>query len=231
MRRLSPEETSPEFVVAIDGPAGAGKSTVARRVAERLEGFAYLDTGAMYRAVTAWLIAEDRLTADEEEMGRAAEGLAMDGERLSVHGTDVTDLIRSARTTAEVSRVSAVPRVRRVVQAKQREVSGRIVAEGRDIGSVVFPQAQVKIYLDATLGERARRRQKQFPELSYEEYLDRIQERDSLDRSREDSPLLLTDDAVVIDTTHLTIDEVVQRIVALVEERSNQGGDHAGTAR
>jgi len=212
------------FVVAIDGPAGAGKSTVARRVADRLKGFRYLDTGAMYRAVTAWLLRFDRLDASEEEMAAAAEGLTLAGERLVVHGTDVTGEIRSAEVTAEVSAVSAVPRVRRVVQAKQRALKGRLVAEGRDIGSVVFPDAQVKVYLDASLPERARRRHAQFPEFSEEEYREKITRRDRLDSTRADSPLVCPPDAIAIDTTGLTIDEVVARIEALVHERLREDG-------
>jgi cytidylate kinase len=215
---------SEDFVVAIDGPAGAGKSTVARRVAERLPGFRYLDTGAMYRAVTAYLLRIDKGDASEEEMGRAAEGLTLDGERLLVHGVDVTKEIRSAAVTAEVSRVSAVPRVRRVVQAKQRAAGGRLVAEGRDIGSVVFPHAAVKVYLDAALDERARRRHRQVPEFTADEYRGQLERRDRLDSTRGDSPLVKAEDATLIDTTDLTIEQVVGKVEALVRERLRSGG-------
>ncbi len=218
---------SEDFVVAIDGPAGAGKSTVARRVAERLDGFRYLDTGAMYRAVTAYLLRFDKRNASDEEMGRVAEGLVLEGERLLVHGVDVTSEIRSAAVTADVSRVSAVARVRRVVQGKQRATKGRLVAEGRDIGSVVFPQAAVKVYLDAALDERARRRHKQVPEFSADQYKDQIEKRDRLDSTRDDSPLKKAPDATLIDTTNLTIDQVVGRVEALVRERLRRGGRSA----
>ena len=210
---------TPEFVVAIDGPAGAGKSTVARRLADRLADFRYLDTGAMYRAVTAYLLRFEKKDASDEELEEAAEGLEVDGDALIVHGTDVTAEIRSAAVTAEVSRVSAVPKVRRVVQRKQRAMRGRIVAEGRDIGSVVFPDAAVKVYLDASLEERARRRHVEFPEFSEEEYREQIGRRDRLDSTRADSPLVQAEDAIAIDTTHLTIEGVMEAIEALVKER------------
>jgi len=224
---------SPEFVVAIDGPAGAGKSTVARRLADRLEGFRYLDTGAMYRAVTAYLHRIDNKNASAEEMAEAAKGLELDGDTLSVNGVDVTATIRTPEVTADVSRVSAVPEVRRVVQAKQRHLTGLLVAEGRDIGSVVFPNAPVKVYLRASLKERSRRRHRQRPELSVAEYSAAIEHRDTLDSTREDSPLLCTEDAIEIDSTHLTIEEVVEEIVAFVrlrlrkaqERDADQGGD------
>jgi len=210
-------------VIAIDGPAGAGKSTVAKTVAERLDGFSFLDTGAMYRALTAYLIRIEKLDASEEEMAGAAEGLVLDGDRLFVRGEEVTGLIRGAQVTAEVSRVSAFPLVRRVIQRKQREVKGRVVAEGRDMGSVVFPRAGLKVYLDASLEERARRRNAQYPEISKQEYEERIATRDALDSGREDSPLCQAPDAVRIDTTNLTAAEVVNEILALAKERMNQG--------
>jgi cytidylate kinase len=216
-------------VVAIDGPAGAGKSTVARRVAEALDGFRYLDTGAMYRAVTAYLLRIDSKNASEVAMGEAASGLELDGERLRVHGVDVTDDLRRPEVTAEVSRVSAAPPVRRAVQRKQRAQRGHLVAEGRDMGTVVFPDAALKIYLDAKLEVRARRRSLQFPDFTAEEYASRISRRDHHDSSREDSPLRQAEDAIAIDTTNLAIEEVVRRIMALVAERLEQGGDPGST--
>ena len=219
------EQTITDFVVAIDGPAGAGKSTVARQVAGRLKDFRYLDTGAMYRAVTAYLLRFDKLHTSEQEMAEAAEGLVLDGDKLILHGEDVTGDIRTASVTAEVSRISAFPLVRRVVQAKQREERGRLVAEGRDIGSVVFPDAMLKVYLDASLKERARRRHKEFGDFSAEEYAGQISRRDELDSTRDDSPLVQAEDAILIDTTDLTIEEVVNRIEALAKERMVQGDD------
>ena len=218
---------SPEFVIAIDGPAGAGKSTVARKVAGRLDGFRYLDTGAMYRAVTAYLLRHGGLHASPEEMAAAAEGLEWRFERLFVHGEEVTGAIRSPEVTAEVSRISAVSEVRRVMRRKQREFPGKLVAEGRDMGSVVYPNAQVKVYLDATLGERARRRYRQYPDLGVEEYRERIARRDAQDSGREDSPLVQAPEAIEIDTSRLTVEEVVDKIVALALERLDQGGGSA----
>lgn len=217
----------PDFVVAIDGPAGAGKTTVARRVAARLPGFRVLDTGAMYRAVTAYLLRLDKLSESEDAMARAAEGLVVGDGRYLVHGEDVTALLRTPEVTAEVSRVSALPMVRRVVQRKQREQAGRLVVEGRDIGTVVFPDAEVKVFLDASLEERARRRHREDPSLPEEAVRTGIARRDRMDSERDDSPLRQAEDAQRIDTTLLTLDEVVERVAALVERRlrdRNQGG-------
>jgi len=209
----------PEFVIAIDGPAGAGKSTVARAAAERLDGFVYLDTGAMYRAVTAYLLETAPSKPSGDGMAKAASGLSMEGGRYLVHGRDVTGSIRSPEVTADVSRVSAVPEVRRVVQKKQREAEGKLIAEGRDIGSVVFPGAALKIYLDASLEQRAERRHRDYPETGASDFARTIEERDRADSSREDSPLTCPEDAIRIDTTKLTIEEVVEQVVALARER------------
>jgi cytidylate kinase len=206
----------PEFVIAIDGPAGAGKSTVARAAAEKLHGFRYLDTGAMYRAVTAYLLRHD---GDATE---AARGLELEGDAYVVHGEDVTSDLRTPEVTADVSRVSAVPELRRVIQQKQRELTGCLVAEGRDIGSVVFPQAQLKIYLDASLEQRAQRRHREYPDTPPEDFEATIEKRDHADSSRADSPLVCPEDAVRLDTSKLTIEEVVEQVVALAGERLPQ---------
>lgn len=192
-------------------------------MADRLEGFRFLDTGAMYRAVTAYLIRLDNLDASEEEMAEAARGLSLEGESLVVHGVDVTGDIRTPRVTAEVSRVSAQPQVRRVIQGLQKAQTGNLVAEGRDMGSVVFPNALLKVYLDASLEERARRRHREFPDQTAEEFQATIAKRDAYDSGRKDSPLMQTEDAVRLDTTNLTIEEVVEAILALAIERLDQG--------
>ena len=206
----------PQFVVAIDGPAGAGKSTAAQGVAAALDGFRYLDTGAMYRAVTAYLLRFDKKDASEDEMTKVAEGLELRAGKHFVCGVDVSDALRTPEVNAEVSRISALPCLRRVIQGKQREQRGRIVVEGRDIGSVVFPNAEVKVFLTAQLGERARRRHREDPVQSQDEVQESIARRDAIDSGRADSPLVVPEGAHEIDTTGLSIEEMVARIVSLV---------------
>jgi cytidylate kinase len=191
-------------VIAIDGPAGAGKSSVARAVAQRL-GFTYLDTGAMYRAVA---LAGGR---DVEELDIRV------GERVLLDGRDVTDSIRTAEISARASEVSADPAVRAALVRKQQALlgDGDWVAEGRDIGTVVAPWAEVKLFLTAEPGERARRRAAQTGR-ELDEVLREQAERDRRDAEREHGPLLAAEDALHVDTTGLSQDEVVERIVGLV---------------
>ena len=189
------------MLIAIDGPAGAGKSTVARAVADAL-GFTYLDSGAMYRAVAlAW--PSDPASLD----------IAFEDGRVLLDGADVTEAIRTPEVSREASRHAADPAVRAAMAARQRTLlaDGDWVAEGRDIGTVIAPHAELKVWLDASLSERARRR-----ELPEQE----VAERDRRDASREHSPMVAAPDAVHVDTTGLTIDEVVERIVALAGERA-----------
>ena len=202
------------MVIAIDGPAGAGKSTVARAVAERL-GFTYLDSGAMYRGV-ALLCAEGA-----EDAAAAARAARFElGERVRLDGRDVTAEIRTPAVSEGASRVSADPAVRAALVAKQRELLGRggnWVAEGRDIGTVVCPDAQVKVFLTASPEERARRRHAELGG-DYEAVLASQRERDARDREREHSPLVAAPDAVPVDTTGVDLDGVVEQIVTLVVE-------------
>ena len=193
------------MVIAIDGPAGAGKSTVARAVAAAL-GFTYLDTGAMYRAV-----ALARLRGEE----RAEVGFE-DG-RVSLNGEDVSGLIRTPEVTEQASVVSAEPEVRERMVARQRELmaQGDWVAEGRDIGTVVAPHAEVKVFLTADPRERAKRRAEELG-ADPEEVLRDVVARDERDTTRAASPLARAEGAEELDTTGLTIDEVVDRIVGLV---------------
>jgi cytidylate kinase len=194
------------MLIAIDGPAGAGKSTVARAVAQAL-GFTYLDTGAMYRCVA---LAELRGIVDPVE---CAIGL---GDRITLDGEDVTQDIRSPEVSAHASAVAARPEVRGQLVARQRELirSGDYVAEGRDIGTVVAPDAELKVFLTASARERARRRAEQLG-LDVEEVLREQGERDERDETREHSPLAAARDALRVDTDGLSVDEVVQTIVRL----------------
>jgi cytidylate kinase len=194
------------MLIAIDGPAGAGKSTVARAVAQAL-GFTYLDTGAMYRCVA---LAELRGIEDPVE---CAIGL---GDRITLDGEDVTQDIRSPEVSAHASAVAARPEVRGQLVARQRELirSGDYVAEGRDIGTVVAPDAELKVFLTASAHERARRRAEQLG-LDVEDVLREQGERDERDETREHSPLAAARDALRVDTDGLSVDEVVQTIVRL----------------
>jgi cytidylate kinase len=199
------------MLVAIDGPAGAGKSTVARAAAEAL-GFTYLDTGAMYRCV-----ALARLRDPGADPAALAIGV---GEAVTLAGEDVSEAIRAPEVTAEASRVAADPAVRAALVARQRELiaGGDWVAEGRDIGTVVAPDAELKVFLDATPQERARRRAAQTGRPAAD-VLAEQEERDARDREREHAPLTAAPDAVILDTTGLTLSEVVDRIVHLATAR------------
>lgn len=219
-------------VVAIDGPSGAGKSTVARRVAEVL-GFAYLDTGAMYRAVT-WYLLEHRFhdLDDEvalERMLRELELALLPGGRVLVGGKDVTSHLRSREVEARVSAVSAMPIVRAHLRRLQRELAerGPLVAEGRDMTSVVFPRARWKYYLDADSSERARRRHRDFllqgRLVSEGDVLEEITVRDALDSNRKDAPLTRAADSIYLDTTDQSVDRVVEDICSRV--RADLAGD------
>jgi cytidylate kinase len=199
------------MVVALDGPAGAGKSTVARALAHEL-GFTYLDSGAMYRAV-----ALDLLERDGEPAERAAELELELGARVVANGRDVTDAIRSPEVSEMASRIATDAAVRRALVAKQRALlaTGDWVAEGRDIGTVVAPDAEVKVLLTATPEERARRRAAELG-VDWRVVLQDQTLRDQQDSSREHSPLRPAADALELDTTALSVDEVVERIAARV---------------
>ncbi len=208
------------MIVAIDGPAGAGKSTVARRLAARL-GFRYLDTGAMYRAVT-WLAMQRGLPlGDGEPLGAVArENPVVFDEvgRVSIGGTDVTSAIRHARIDRMVPVVARHHAVREVMRERQRELAGRgnAVVEGRDIGTVVVPDAEVKVYLRADPDVRAKRRQAERPDIGPDALATDLKTRDDSDRSR----MQPAEDAIQIDTTHLHVDDVVAQIEQLIHERS-----------
>jgi cytidylate kinase len=208
-------------VIAIDGPAGAGKSTVARAVAQRM-GFDYLDTGAMYRAVALEALRRGVDPADGVAVGRIASeiDLRVTGERVFIGAEDVSRKIRSAKVTRAVSLVSAHPEVRTQMVRRQREVAaGRdVVVEGRDIGSVVFPDADAKIYLTASIEERARRRTDQLAldRDLVEDIRTDLRRRDEVDSTRRESPLTRAPDAVEVDSTDKTVQQVVDEIEMLV---------------
>lgn len=214
-------------VIAIDGPAGAGKSTVAKIVAEKL-GYTYIDTGAMYRGV-AWKTLRDDKDAPDEAILRAVQGIDVrlacteSGTRVAVDGTDVTAEIRTPEVTHIVSRVAALGPVREKMVELQRAMAadGAVVMDGRDIGTNVLPNADVKIFLTASVEERARRRYDEMVAKGYavnfDELKDEIASRDKQDSERAISPLRQAEDAVLLDSTALTIDEVVARILELLE--------------
>jgi CMP/dCMP kinase len=209
------------MVIAIDGPAGAGKSTVARAVAAEL-GFTYLDSGAMYRCV-ALAAAEAGVDVDDGgALGTLAAGLeiGVDGERVLLGERDVSAAIRTPEVTAAASRVSVHPGVREAMVALQRQLiaAGDYVAEGRDIGTVVSPEAPLKVFLTASDEERARRRAAETGD-DFETVLDAQRRRDSRDTRREHGALRPAADAVELDTTGLALEEVVGRVVALARER------------
>jgi cytidylate kinase len=214
------------FVVAIDGPAGAGKSTIARQVAGKL-GFAYIDTGAMYRAVT-WKLLQTGEAFSPALAGELAQRIRIvfvpEGEinRVLVDGTEVTRAIRSIEVTSLVSKVAAVPAVREAMVAQQRRMGmeGGIVMDGRDIGTVVFPAAQCKIFLTASVEERALRRGKELAAkgeaVNYEQLRTAIARRDKEDSERAVSPLRQGGDAIYLDTTEMDITQVTEEILRLV---------------
>lgn len=209
------------MVIAIDGPAGAGKSTVARAVAAEID-FTYLDSGAMYRCVALAALEGGVDLDDGDALGELAEGLEVgfDGRLVLLGHRDVSREVRTPEVTAAASRVSVHPRVREAMVARQRQLieAGRYVAEGRDIGTVVSPDSPLKIFLTASDEERARRRAAQTGE-DFETVLAAQRQRDARDTEREHGALRAADDAVELDTTGRSLQQVVARVVALARER------------
>lgn len=217
------------LIIAIDGPAGSGKSTTAQLVAEEL-GYLYIDTGAMYRAATLHVLRSKVDLNDADAVANAVKSCEI---RLSANinktlvlldGEEVSHEIRTPEVTLQVSAVSEIPRVREILVGAQRAMGapGGVVLEGRDIGTIVFPDADLKIYLKADLQTRAIRRfielQAQGIETTVEKVSSSVHERDALDTNRRHSPLRRAEDAVVVDTTDLSIEEQVERIVAMAEK-------------
>ena len=210
--------TEQPMVIAIDGPAGSGKSTVAKAVAIRL-GLEYLDTGAMYRSVAFAALRGGVDPEDAEVVWNLARNIELEvdpGGQVTVDGVDATIEIRGPEVTRAVSIVAANPAVRTEMRARQRQwvaKRGGGVMEGRDIGTVVFPDARLKVYLDASPEVRAARRSKEVADLSYETVATDLARRDALDQNRTHDPLRTADDAVVIDTSDLSVDQIVDAIM------------------
>ena len=224
-----------KLIITIDGPVGSGKSTVARRVAELLD-YVYLDSGAMYRGVAWKALREQVLLNAEEKLTALATATRIDllgrdgGFRVLVDGTDVTEQIRSAAVAQAASKVAVIAGVRAVLVAEQRRAAsgGGVVMEGRDIGTVVLPDADLKIFLDASVEVRAERRRLEHSQkgesLEFSEVLEEVRQRDRRDRGRAVSPLIRARDAVLVDNTAMSAEETARLIVLLVHERE-------GTAR
>ena len=219
------------IIVAIDGPAGAGKSTIARTVAERL-GFLYIDTGAMYRAIALWALRTGTALDDMhrlETLAVSADLELIGPGRIKLNGEDVSEAIRERAVSEAASKVAVVAGVRRALVEKQQRFaeSTSVVMEGRDIGTVVFPEAQVKFYLDASPQVRADRRALELTErgqdVALEELVREIEDRDRRDRARAHSPLRQAEDAVYLDTTRLTPVEVEDEILRVVRARTSNG--------
>lgn len=212
-------------VIVLDGPAGAGKSSVAREVASRI-GVPFLDTGAIYRGITWWLEKKGVAPRDGSELESALHdfSLSFEGDRVIVCGQDVTSEIRTARIDERVSAYAALKGVRGALLSLQREQAGAgLVAEGRDMGTVVFPDADVKIFLTAAAEERARRRYRERLDkgesADYQAILKQVIERDALDSTRDLAPLKQAEDAVLLDSTGISLEDVVAEILQIVQGR------------
>ncbi|MDQ1524827.1 MAG: CMP/dCMP kinase [Pyrinomonadaceae bacterium] len=219
------------LIIAIDGPSGAGKSTLGRRLARELN-LLYVDTGAMYRAAALAVVAANVNATDADEVARVAARAEIelagdpDSLRVMLEGRDVSAEIRTEQITRLSSVISAIPAVRRDLVRRQREMSARgrgVVLDGRDIGTVVFPAADVKFFLTAVPEERAKRRfdedHARAPDLTFQDTLADINTRDERDSTRADSPLVIAEDAVVIDTTELSVEQVFARMLDTIRER------------
>jgi cytidylate kinase len=215
------------ITVAIDGPAGAGKSTLARRIAQKL-GYLYIDTGAMYRAVALWAIRLNIALSDMHRLEQLADQAEIDfvpGENtILLNGEDVTTAIREPGLGDAASKISPIPAVRRALVKRQRELgkSASIVMEGRDIGTIVFPEADVKIFLDALPEARAERRARELDQ-PVDSVQAEIEQRDQRDRSRAESPLVQAPDAIYLDTSGMSIEEVEEALLKIVRERTSNG--------
>lgn len=215
--------------IAIDGPAGAGKSTIARRVAQRL-GYLYVDTGALYRAIALHMLREGKNPAIPKEVILELDSVQVslqyvEGEQQVLLGTEnVSDSIRTPEVAAASSKVSAIPQVREFLLSLQRNLAKQndVVMDGRDIGTVVLPNAQVKIFLTASLEERARRRWRELLEkgdADFNTVLADVKQRDEQDTTRSIAPLVQAPDAILVDTTGITLEQSIDRMLAVIQDR------------
>jgi CMP/dCMP kinase len=221
------------MIIAIDGPSGAGKSTLGRMIAREL-GYLYIDTGAMYRAVAFAAIESNVSLNDAAAVAQLAASVDIklegdpDSLRVSLGGRDISDQIRTEEVSHASSVISTIPEVRRTLVGRQRKMGahGRVVLDGRDIGTVVFPNADIKFFLTARPAERAARRFKEERlrerDVTFEETLTDITTRDERDSTREDSPLAIAENAVVIDSTDLSVEEVAGRMLSVIRERQTE---------
>ena len=221
------------FIVGIDGPAGSGKGTVTKQVANRL-GLINIDTGSTYRCVALESINQGVPLEDKEKIIEIAKTIKIDieplpdGDKIFLNGKEVTKEIRSKEVTKIVSQISSIKEVRfEMVNLQRKLAEGKdVIMEGRDIGTYVFPNADVKIYLDASIEERAKRRYKENQEkninMSYEEVIENIRKRDENDKAKEIGALKKAKDSIVIDTTKLTIEEVVEKIIEIIKNKNSR---------
>jgi cytidylate kinase len=220
----------PGFKVAIDGPAGSGKSTISKRVAEQLN-LTHIDTGAMYRAITYYALQQGS-DLDDESSYQFMERIKVryDKDRIYIDNVDVTDQIRTDLVTRNVSKVSSFPYVRKILVHIQKEAAKGIdvIMDGRDIGTVVMPDADLKIFLTAAVKERAKRRQKEKEVLGIQQDIQALEteiiERDRKDSTRKESPLICADDAIVIDTTHYSVEDTTNRIIEEILKKEKYHG-------
>lgn len=213
------------LIVAIDGPAGSGKSTIAKLLAKKYD-LTYIDTGAMYRMITLYLLENNIDISDLKEVERVLNtvNLDMQGDKFYLDNVDVSTKIREKRINDNVSKVASIKIVRSNLVDLQRKISNNkdVILDGRDVGTVIFPNAQVKIFLIASPEERARRRYNEFlekkTEITYDEVLKSIKERDHIDSTRDESPFVKADDAIELDSTNLTIEDVINFISKEIEK-------------